>query len=190
MRLLTQFIFSLLTGEYLDAFAIMFIVVIDLIIGVTSEYKANNTLEKLKNLVPLDVDVIRASKEEKLESKYLTVGDVIKLESGDKVPADARIISSENLFADESMLTGESVNVEKNEKKLDGNLPLTSQKNILFAGTNIVRGRCVCVVYNIGNNTEIGKIGNAIKSIDDEESPLTKKVNKFVYLLLFSLYFC
>lgn len=192
--LLVSFLLSVVTGEYLDAFAILFIVIIDLIIGVTSEYKANNTLEKLKNLVPLNVDVIRASKEESIESKYLTIGDVIKLESGNKVPADVRVISSENLFADESMLTGESVNVSKDEKPLEGkNLSLTSQKNILFAGTNIVRGRCMCVVYNIGINTEIGKIGNAIKDIDDEESPLTKKVGKFskiisIFIIIFSLF--
>lgn len=180
LLLILSIIASLVVGEYIDAITITAIVLIDLIMGTYQEKKANNTAEALSNLVREQVKVERGGKEILIDSTEIVVGDLVYLESGDKIAADLRIIESHNFTVDESILTGESLAVEKNNKKLKGeNLPITSQNNILFAGTSVATGRAKAIVIETALNTEIGKIANTINNTKEEKSPLTIRVEKF-----------
>ena len=180
LLLIIAIIASIIVGEFIDALAIFFIVLIDLILGTYEENKANTTVEALEKLVPENVKVQRDGKEIIIDSKELTIGDYVYLESGDKISADLRIIESHNFTVDESILTGESINVEKNSKMLaNKELGLNSKTNMLFAGTSIVTGRAKAIVVGVGLNTEIGKIATTINNTKEEKSPLTIRVEKF-----------
>jgi len=170
---------SLIVGEYVDAIAIFVIIIIDLIIGTYQENKANNTIEALAKLVPDDVKVKRDGKDVLIDVSELVVGDLVYLESGDKVSADMRIYEEHNLNVDESILTGESVSVLKNSAILNDNLEIMSQSNMVFAGTTVLTGRAKAIVVDVGSNTEIGKIANTIKNTKEEKSPLTIRIDKF-----------
>lgn len=180
MLLVVAILASLSVGEYVDAIAITIIITIDLIMGTVQEKKANNTAEALSKLVKERVKVQRDGKEVLIDSTELVVGDLVYLESGDKISADLRIIESHNFTIDESVLTGESTPVEKNNKILaNKKLPVTSQTNMLFAGTSVVTGRAKAIVVEIGTNTEIGLIATTINNTKEEKSPLTIRVEKF-----------
>ena len=171
---------SLIIGEVIDAIVILLIVLTDLFLGTIQEYKSSKTIESLKNYVPEKVKVIRDGKEIELESKYLTIGDIVCLSSGDKIPADIRIIESHNFTVDESILTGESISVVKDNKICrEKNLPITSQKNMIFAGTGVITGRAIGIVSRISKETEIGKIADSIHEVKEEKSPLTIRIEKF-----------
>ncbi len=171
---------SLMVGETIDALAITFIVTIDLIMGTIQENKANNTAEALEKLVTEKVKVIRDNTEQEILSTDLVVGDIILLESGAKVGADVRILESHNFTIDESILTGESVQVDKVDTVLeDKDLALSAQKNMAFAGTTVVTGRATCLVVDTAINTEIGKIADTLNKTKEEKSPLTIRVEKF-----------
>ena len=179
LLLIIAIISSIIVGEIVDALAILFIVIIDIIIGVVEENKANTTAESLSKLVKVFSKVMRDKKEEVVESIYLVPGDIVLLESGDKVPADIRIIDSYNLTVDESTLTGESLAVNKNNSTIKKDVSINDRKNMLYASTNVVTGRCVGVVVNTGLDTEIGKIASKIHETKEEKSPLTIRVEKF-----------
>lgn len=177
--LLVAVLSSLVVGETFDAIAILFIILIDAIIGTYEENKANNTMDNLTKLVPLEVSVKRENKKIKIRSEDLVLGDIVYLESGDKVSADLRIIECQNLMADESILTGESLQVEKNDIVLKNDkLSLSEQTNMLFSGTTIVKGRAIAIVVETSLNTQIGKIASSINNTKDERSPLTIRVEK------------
>ena len=180
LLLIVAIIASLIVGEYVDAIAITFIITVDLIMGTFQEKKANNTAEALSNLVKEKVKVLRDGVEILVESDELVVGDIVFLESGDKISADLRLIEAHNFTVDESVLTGESLPVEKKSNVLKKDkLPITSQTNILFAGTSVVTGRAVAIVVKTGLDTEIGKIADTINKTKEEKSPLTIRVEKF-----------
>lgn len=180
LLLIVAVIASFLVGEYLDGFAIMFIVLVDLILGTIQEKKASNTAESLSNLIKEKVKVIRNGKESLIDATEVTLGDIVLFTSGDKVSADTRILSSHNFTIDESTLTGESLPVEKNSSVLKNkNISINEQTNMLFAGTSVVTGRATGIVVNIGLSTEIGKIANTINETKEEKSPLTIRVEKF-----------
>ena len=180
LLLIMAIILSFFIGEIIDAFAILLIITIDLVIGVYEERKASNTIDSLQKLVPEKVKVIRNKKEIEIDSSELTIGDFVLLESGDKISADIRIVEEHNFTVDESVLTGESVSVVKNSKHLSNKkTDITSQTNIVFAGTSVVTGRAKGIVIRIGSNTEIGKIANTLNETIEEKSPLTIRVEKF-----------
>ena len=172
-------IVSIIVGEYVDAIAIFVIILIDLILGTYEENKANNTIEALSKLVPDDVKVKRDGKDMLVDVSELVVGDLVYLESGDKVSADMRLIEEHNLTVDESILTGESLSVEKDCATLKENTEISSQINMVFAGTTILTGRAKAIVTSVGSNTEIGKIADTIKNTKEEKSPLTIRIDKF-----------
>lgn len=148
--------------------------------GTYQENKANNTAEALSKLVTVKVVVIREGKQKEIDSEELVLGDIVLLDSGDKICADLRIIEQQNLMVDESILTGESVQVQKTEDIIKNEkTSLTEQTNILFSGTTVVKGRAVGVVVKTGINTEIGKIADTITNTKEEKSPLTIRVEKF-----------
>ena len=171
---------SFIAGEAIDAFAILFIILIDVIMGTYQENKANNTAEALAKLVTVKSKVIRDGEVVLIDSEKLTIGDYVLLESGDKISADLRIVESHNFMVDESILTGESVQVSKSNCVIDKqNISLSEQNNMLFSGTSVVKGRAKAIVVAIGLDTEIGKIAHSINTTKEEKSPLTIRVEKF-----------
>ena len=171
---------SVLVNEVLDAIAIIFIVLVDIIMETYQENKANNTAEALSNLIKVKTKVIRNGKTIEIDSDELTIGDYVILESGDKISADMRIVESHNFMVDESILTGESVQVSKTSEVIEkANLTINDQNNMVFSGTNVVTGRAKAIVVSIGLSTEIGKIANSINNAKEEKSPLTIRVEKF-----------
>lgn len=180
LLLLVAVVASFIVGEVVDAVAIILIVLIDLLIGTYEENKANATAESLAKLVPEKVKVKRNEKEIVIDSSLLTVGDYVYLESGDKISADMRIIDAHNFTVDESILTGESVTIEKNKKILPNrDIAIHSQNNMLFAGTSVVTGRCRAIVVRVGVQTEIGQIADTINNTEEEKSPLTIRIEEF-----------
>ena len=171
---------SLIVGEVIDAIAIIFIVLVDLIMSTYQENKANNTAEALSNLIKVKTKVVRNGKVIELDSDELTVGDYVILESGDKISADMRITESHNFMIDESILTGESIQVSKTSDLIrKQNISINEQTNMLFSGTNVVTGRAKAIIVAVGLDTEIGKIAHRINTTQEEKSPLTIRVEKF-----------
>ena len=177
--LIITVIFSFIINEKVDAYTILFIMVIDLIIGAIQEWSATKTADSLSKLIRVNTRVIRDDKEIDVLATELTIGDVILLESGDKISCDARILDCSNLQVDESTLTGESTSIYKIEDILDEETILSNRKNMVYAGTTVLTGRARCVVTEIGINTEIGKIAHKVTTTKEEKSPLTLRMEKF-----------
>ena len=179
LLLLFAIIVSFISGEIIDAIAILVIVLIDAMMGTYQENKANKTVDSLSNLVSTKVKVTRDNDLKYIDASNLTIGDIVHLESGDKISADMRIIDSSNLMVDESILTGESIQVNKDNKVINKEKVLIAeQTNMLFSGTTVVKGRGTAIVTGIGLNTEIGKIADSLNESVDEKSPLTIRVEK------------
>lgn len=177
--LMVAILASFIVGEVMDAVAILFIVLLDACMGTYQENKANKTAEALANLVKTKVAVIRNGKTISVDAEEVTIGDIVLLESGDKVSADIRLLETYNLKINESVLTGESTEVHKiAEALLDEELTISDQKNMAFSGTTVVRGRAKGVVVGIGLNTELGKIADSMNQTEGEKSPLTIRVEK------------
>ena len=171
---------SLFLKEYSDGIFIFIILSINSLIGCIQEYSAQKSADSLKNMVVSKVVVIRDGKEIEIESKYLTIGDIVVLKSGLKVPADIVLLESNDLEVNESMLTGESVNVKKdaNYKQKQG-CQIQEKFNEVFAGTIITKGFAKGVVKNISVNTEMGKIADKITQKSNAETPLVVRMEKF-----------
>jgi len=170
------FISGIVVREVTDAIVILIILTINAVLGFIQEYRAEKALEALKELAAPTAIVIREGHEEKIASRLLVPGDIIKLAAGDHVPADARVISESNLLADEAILTGESSAVEKHSTIIkDRDIGVTGRKNIVFSGTTIVKGRCHAVVVETGEATEIGKIASLVQE-EEEVTPLQKEL--------------
>jgi len=177
--LLFAILASLIAGEVVDAIAILFIVLIDTVMGAYQENKANNTAEALSKLVTTKVKVVRDDDIVSIDAENLTIGDYVLLESGDKISADMRIVEAHNFMVDESILTGESVQVNKNSEVINKeNVIIAEQSNMVFSGTTVVTGRAKAIVVSIGLKTEIGKIADSINNAEEEKSPLTIRVEK------------
>ncbi len=179
MLLASTVIISLFIGELVDAIAIFSIIIIDLALGTYQEYKAEKNAEALSKMIVDTVKVLRNNKKIEVNSSDIVVGDIIYLESGDKISADARIIECDNLQVDESLLTGESASANKFTDVLDSEVLLADRDNMLYAGTNVITGRAKAVVVATGINTEIGKIADTVNSKKDTKSPLTIRIEKF-----------
>ena len=168
-------ILSFVVGETLDGVAILFIIMVDAIVSTIQEFKANKNSEALKNLIKVKVKVIRDAKHCEIDSALVVPGDIIILESGSKIPADCRIIESNNLTVDESILTGESIAVSKSDKSSINNIT----NCCLYAGCSVLTGRAKAVVSSTGINTEVGKIAQKVTSTEESKSPLTIRMEKF-----------
>lgn len=179
LLLVVTVVFSFLINEVVDAIAIIFIILIDLILGTYEEWKAKKTAEGLSNLIRVNTRVKRDLKEIEIPSTELVPGDLVFLESGNHISADMRIIDQHNFVVNESILTGESFGVEKNTKVLDENTPLADRINMVYAGTSVVTGRATCVVVETGVSTEIGLIHHTVMNTKEEKSPLTIRMDQF-----------
>lgn len=179
MILIITVIISFLAGEMIDAFAILFIILIDVVMGTYQENKALKSAESLSNMLKTKTKVLRNKEEYLVDSEYLVVGDIVLLESGSKITADLRIIESNNLQVDESILTGESINIFKNSDVIKEDVILAERKNMLYAGCNVITGRSKAIVVATGINTEIGKIAKQVTDVKEEKTPLTIRMEKF-----------
>lgn len=170
-------------GEYdsiIDALLIIAIVILNAVLGVTQENKANNALKALKEMAAPVAKVIRDGKLLKVPSSALVPGDLIVLEAGDYVPADARLVESVNLKIDESALTGESVPVEKDsDDMVKEDAPLGDRTNMAYMSTIVTYGRGKAIVSSTGMGTEIGHIANLINEVEENQTPLQKKLASF-----------
>lgn len=163
--------------SFTDSIIIIVIVMFNAVMGMIQENRADKALEALKSLTKPYTQVVRNSEVKSILSEDLVPGDVIMLQSGNKVPADCRIIESAALMADEGVLTGESGSIEKSEEVLYGEHPLAERKNMLYMGTSIVQGRARAVVVATGQNTEMGDIADMLKNTENSETPLQNKLS-------------
>ena len=174
-------IISLIAGKNADAIVIAVVIVVNTLIGFFQEYQAEEALEALMSQAAPEADVTRRvdGNEECIEmtipAERVVPGDMLLLDAGDKVPADARLIEAANLDAEEAMLTGESTSVRKQVERLEGKLAIGDRTNLVYGGTIITNGRGRAVVYATGADTEMGKIATLIKETEKAESPLQKQ---------------
>ena len=177
--LLAALVISLLIGEKLDAIVISTIVVLNGVFGFVQEFKAEKAIEALRKLTALKATVVRDGKEMEIDSRELVPGDITLLETGSKVPADARLINIAAFQVDEASLTGESVPSNKTTGPLDNNILVNDQENMVFMGTIVTKGRAKAVVTGTGMDTEIGRIADMVQEADEKLSPLQVKLKKF-----------
>ncbi|TKJ17847.1 ATPase [Candidatus Woesearchaeota archaeon B3_Woes] len=176
-------IVSLIIDHKIDAFVIAIILILNAILGFVQEYKAEKSIQALKKLASQQSVVLRDGKEKKINSTELVPGDIIILETGEKIPADSRLIESINLHTQEASLTGESTPVTKDIKTLNKKSPVADRKNIVFSGTIITAGRGKAAVIRTGMDTEIGKIAKMIQKQTTKLTPLQIKLKKLGELL-------
>ena len=181
---------SVVTGilqEWIDTFVIIFAVLLNVFLGFYHEYNAENTLDKLTSYIKDRSKVLRNGHDQEIDSSQVVPGDILKLSYGSRIPADARLLSVNNLRVDEAILTGESLPIEKNIETLPLASELVDRKNIVHAGTLVVEGFAEALVYATGDSTEIGKIAGIVSSVERSETPLQKSVSKlawFIFILV------
>ncbi len=164
-------------SEFFEPLLILLIVVLNAVVGVLQESRAEKALDALKNLSAPHARVLRDGKEQRIEASQLVPGDVVLLEAGDFVPADARLLTASSLKAEESALTGESVPAEKEaEAQVEENAPLGDRRNMVFSGCSITYGRATALVTATGMDTEMGKIAGLLSGEGDVQTPLQKKL--------------
>lgn len=175
--------------SFADVFIILFVVIINAVLGVYQESKAEKAIEALQKMTAATSKVLRDGEIAHVKSADMVPGDVVLLEAGDAVPADCRIIESASLKIEEAALTGESVPAGKIMEKLlpsDGkDVPLGDRKNMAYMGSTVVYGRGKAVVTRTGMDTEMGKIASAITSAEDGQTPLQKKLSQLSKILSF-----
>ena len=173
--LLVAIALSALVGEVVDAAIIAVIVVFVAVLGFFQEYRAERAIEALKKMLSPTITVLRSGREEEVPSRNLVPGDVMLLETGDKIPADARIVEVHSLRCDEAPLTGESVPVGKHAHALSADAPVNDRKNMVFTGTTVTYGRGKAVVTATGMRTEFGRIAEEVATVKAEQTPLEKR---------------
>lgn len=181
-----------MNGEGLtDAIIILSILVVNAIIGVFQEAKAENALDALERLSAPHCKVIRNGEHKVIESRELVVGDVVEIETGDSVPADLRLVESVNLKIQEAALTGESLPVEKDTAPISEEVPIGDRTNMAFSSCSVTYGRGVGVVVATGEQTEVGKIAVMIQSVPDMRTPMQVRLDKLGKVLaIISLVVC
>jgi P-type Ca2+ transporter type 2C len=174
---------SVVPGHYTDAIFIFAVIVINTALGFFQEYKAEEALASLKRLAAPRARVRRGDDVEVIEAAFVVPGDILVLETGDRIPADARLIDAHELRVDESMLTGESEAVSKNEEPLSKETPLADRTNMVHMSTSVVGGRGEAVVVATGMKTELGTIAEQVESTEKEATPLQKRMGKLSGIL-------
>ena len=162
-------------GDTADAITILIIVIVNALLGFFQEFRTEKSLEALKDMAAPTCKVYRDGRISVINSKYLTIGDIVILESGDRIPADGEFLEASGVVVDESLLTGESVGVSKDT---------TKGHNLGFMGTNLLKGKGLFRVVQIGMNTEMGKIADLLQNIEAEKSPLKEKLESLGKILI------
>ncbi|WP_031516153.1 calcium-transporting P-type ATPase, PMR1-type [Desulfofalx alkaliphila] len=179
--------------EWADAITIMIIVILNAVFGFVQEFRAEKSLEALKQMAAPEAKVIRGGREIKIPAVDLVPGDIVILEAGDKVPADLRLLETINLNIEESALTGESIPVKKQSEKIEasGNINLGDTVNMAYMGTTVTRGRAKGIVVATGMATEMGHIAGMIQGITQEQTPLQRRLAQMGKVLVaFCLLVC
>lgn len=172
-------ILSILLGEYTDAITIIIIIIINAVLGFVQEYRAEQSINSLKKLTSQISTVLRNGFYQEINSNIIVPGDILILESGNKITADARLIENKGLEIDESTLTGESVPVKKDITTMTCEKPsLGDRINMVYSGTIVLGGRGKAIVSATGSNTEIGKIASILQNKTSEKTPLEKKLEE------------
>jgi P-type Ca2+ transporter type 2C len=186
--LLLAVVFSFFLREYLNALSVLVVLLFNTLIGFIMEMQAERSMRALKKLSVTNVHVVRDGKFQMVNCETLVPGDVIHLEAGDVISADARIIEANGLQVNESVLTGESIPVAKNNNLLSVKTRICDQVNMLFKGTHITQGNTIAVVVKSGKETVIGQIADAVKSAETPRTPLEQRMQQLSRkLVLFSL---
>ena len=179
---------SWLTSDVIEAVAILVVLVINALVGFITEWEANRAIDALRRQARTSARVRRDGHETTLDAEDLVVGDVIVLNAGDRVPADARLLESYRLQTEESALTGESTPVDKTVDSVSETAPLSERHSMLYLGTAISTGRGVAVVVSTGARTELGRVGRLVATSVKEQSPLEIRLAQFgrrlVYVVL------
>lgn len=172
-------IISAITRELESTIVILVVITMNAILGTVQTVKAEKSLDNLKSLSAPHAKVLRDGTTVLLPAAELVVGDVILLEAGDQVPADARILEAASLQTNESALTGESTNVEKECCEIPQEVPLGDRKNMVYSGGFVTYGRGVCLVTNVGMETEVGKIAALMQNASERRTPLQRTLDQF-----------
>jgi Ca2+-transporting ATPase len=189
--LLLATVLSGVIGEIFDAVLILVIVIFCAVLGFLQEYKAEQAIEALKKMLSPNITVLRDNREVETTIKELVPGDIVILETGDKIPADSRLIEARSLKCDEASLTGESLPVKKDTKSLQKDVPVNDRQNMVFAGTVVTYGRGKAVITSTGMNTEFGKIAKEVSMAEPKKTPLEKRTEEIgKWLGIISLLIC
>ncbi len=172
-------IISIFSGNLESTIVIFAVIILNAILGTVQHVKAEKSLESLKSLSSPSAKVIRDGQKIEIDSKNVVEGDIIVLEAGDLIVADGRIINNYSLQVNESSLTGESTNVDKNEEIINGEVPLADRTNMVFSGSLVTYGRALVAVTGTGMNTEIGKIASLMNAAKEKKTPLQLSLDKF-----------
>lgn len=185
--LLAASLITFLLGEYLDSGVIMAVVIINAIIGFVQESKAESAIEALARMLKVEATVLRDGDSHRIPADQIVPGDVVILQSGDKVPADLRLVEIKNLQVDESILTGESVPVSLQTSVVEEDEPVAERVNMAYSGTLVSSGTGKGVATGTGDDTEIGRIHELVETAPTIATPLTGKLAKFGKLLSFAV---
>ncbi len=173
--------------EWVDSGVIFGVVLVNAVIGFVQESKAVKAIEALARLMTAEATVLRAGERLRISAAEIVPGDIIFLQSGDKVPADMRLISTRELQIDESTLTGESVPVSKRSDPLGHDAMLADRQNMAYTSTLVTYGQAAGVVVATGDGTEVGRISQLIEAAEELETPLTRKIARFSRILLYAI---
>ncbi|MDO5478334.1 MAG: cation-translocating P-type ATPase [Clostridia bacterium] len=183
---------SLMGGEndFTEPLIILAIVIVNAVIGIVQESRADAAIDALKSMIVQKCTVLRGGVKKEMDSALLVPGDIIYLKAGDKVPADARILSSASLYSDESALTGESLPVEKSDCVLRNDTPVSERTNCLYSSSLITAGHAVCVVTETGMNTAVGRLAGMISEEKEVKTPLSLKLARTGKVMAVSALLC
>ncbi len=173
--LIAATIISGFMGDVADAITIIIIVIINAILGFIQEYRTEKSLDALKSLAAPTTKVIRNGKIEVINAEFLTIGDMVMIETGDRIPADGVLMDCSGIMTDESLLTGESIGVNKG---------IGEKENRVFMGTTVLKGKGMARIIQVGMNTEMGKIADMLQNIEEEKSPLKNRLESLGRILV------
>jgi Ca2+-transporting ATPase len=171
-------VLSAIVGEYVDAVIILAIVVFCAVLGFVQAYRAERALDVLRNMLTPMITVLRDGREQETPSRDLVPGDILLLEAGDRIPADARVIESYSLHCDEASLTGESMPVTKQLAAVRADAAVADRRDMLFTGTSVTLGRGKAVVCETGMRTAFGQIAQAVAAAETEKTPVERRTDE------------
>lgn len=177
--LLIAAIVQIFLGEFVESLIIFVVVILNALLGVTQTRKAESSLDSLKKLSSPNSKVLRDGKKKTIPVREIVVGDIVFLEAGDYIPADGRLIEAQSLKVVEGMLTGEAEAVLKHSDKIEEEVGIGDQRNMVFSGATVVYGRGTLVITETGMNTEVGKVATLLESAGNKQTPLQEKLDDF-----------
>src|SRR6201982_3690323 len=174
---------KLMLNLWVDASIILAVVVLNALLGFIQEGKAEKALDSIRNMLSAEARAVRGGETRMIPAEQLVPGDVVLLESGDKIPADLRLYETKNSRTEEAALTGESVPAEKSTDAVSENATVGDRESMAFSGTMVVSGRAAGLVVSTGNETELGRINQLLAGVSPLETPLLRQIKKFGYAI-------